>query len=379
VTRRPPAAPLHGLGAVLYKEVRHLVREPTTLAMVIILPLMQLVIYGYAINLHVQHVPTVYYSESGQPLSQHDIQSLEASGDFRVVGRVTSRAALMHALVANTAQIGFVVPQGYATDRTLGIPVRVPVYIDGSDLNVAQLAHFGASEVALALEHRYGAVRTPPSLSVDPIILFNPGLRTPVFLLPALIGLVIQNIGIVLVTLSIIGERERGTLEQVLVTPIGPAALLLGKLIPYAVVVFGDLLGVLALMRYLFGVPIAGNVGLLLFLGAGFLVTSLGLGLLISTYARSQHQAAIIAAFFLLTSFLLSGVFFDINLMPPIMQAVSHVLPLTYFIQVLRGIINRGAGLEDLWVPAAATFGLAAFVLAWATLRFARLTAKGCA
>ena len=237
----------HGFGAIVYKEIRHILREPVTLAMVIVLPLMQLLIYGYAINLHVQHVRTMYYNEDGRKLPNNVIAEIQRSGDFTIVGQAASRAELMHALVANRAQIGFIVPTDFEASVGFGEPLPVKVFIDGSDLDVAQVSRAAADKLGNALSRKIAGTTTTVPPIVQSTILFNPSLRTPNFLIPGLIGLVIQNIGMVLMTLSIITERERGTLDQVLVTPIGSVALLLGKILPYAVVVFLDFVLVLVI------------------------------------------------------------------------------------------------------------------------------------
>jgi len=365
---------LHGLGAIIYKEVRHILREPMTLALIIALPLMQLLIYGYAINVHVEHVRSLYHSEDSGRLSDDFVAALQASSAFDIVGRTTSRAALQQAIVAGKARVGFDIPQGFSADVLRGKPASVQVLIDGSDASVAQAANAAAVQIGAALSQRFlGMPQRASVVDMRPKILFNPALRTPNFLVPGLIGLIMLNMTMLLTSLSVIVERERGSLDQVLVTPVGTTALTLGKLIPYGVIGFFDLLIVLAIMRAIFLVPIAGNVALLLILGAGFLMTALGLGLLVSTFARSQLQAALITFFFLLPSFLLSGMLFEIELMPAPMRVVSYALPLTYFVQILRGVIVRGAGLADLWIPAVVTVLFGVVALGWASIRFARM------
>ncbi len=366
---------LHGLDAVIYKEIRHVVRDPATLVLAIAMPLMQLLLFGYAINMRVEHIRSAYYNEDRGRLSEQLLDGLRASRGFDLVLATSSRASLMEALVAGKVHVGFDIPEDFSADILLGRPSSVQVLIDGSDSAIAQSAYGSAAQIGAAISQRLHANGVAPvAVDVRPRMLFNPTLRSANFLVPGLIGLVMQNITILLTALAVVGERERGTLDQILVTPVGTTALMLGKLIPYAAVGFLDFLLVLATMHWVFGVPIAGNLILLLILGAGFLMTALGLGLLISTVARSQLQAMLMAVFILLPSVLLSGLLFERELMPAPVQPVAYAIPLTYFVEILRGIIVRGAGLADLWVPATATIVFGVVVLGLASIRFARTT-----
>jgi len=362
---------VHGLGAVIYKEARHIMREPTTLGLILAMPLMQLLIYGYDINLHVEHVRTVYYSEDRGRVAGDFLAALEASQSFDIVGRAGSPQALRQAIVAGKAHVGFDIPATFSADVLRAKPSAVQVLIDGADSNTAQAAYAAAMQVGAAFGLRLHELAESPAVDIRPRMLFNPSLRTTNFLVPGLIGLVMQNSTIVLTALSIVNERLAGTLDQMRVTPIGSAAIVLGKLIPYAIVGFLDLLLVLFAMRGVFLIPIAGSVTLLLILGTGFLMTMLGIGLLISTIARSQMQAMLITAFFILPSVLLSGMFFDIDLEPAPMRAISYLLPTTYFLELLRAIIVRGATLGDLWVPATVTLAFGIGMLGIASVRFA--------
>ena len=366
---------LHGFGAVFYKEVRHVVRDPATLVLAILMPLLQLLLFGYAINLRVEHIRSAYYLEDRGLLADQLLDGLRASREFDLIRRVDSRAALRQAIVAGDVHVGFDIPENFSADVARGKPVAVQVLIDGSDSAIAQDAYGAAAQLGVELSTRFvGSAGIVPIVEMRPRMLFNPSLRSANFLVPGLVGLVMQNITVILTALSIVGERQRGTLDQILVTPVGSTALMLGKLIPYGILGFVDLILVLIAMHWVFSVPIVGNVGLLLILGACFLLTALGLGLLVSTFARSELQALLMSVFLLLPSVLLSGMLFERELMPPVMQAVSYALPLTYFLQILRGIIMRGAGLGDLWVPALATILFGVVVLGLASLRFARTT-----
>jgi ABC-type multidrug transport system permease subunit len=360
-----------GFNAVFYKEIRQIARSPATLILTIALPIVQLLLLGYAIRTTVEHVPAaVYYGDRG-PGALAFVQSLAASRTFDVVDVVASRAALRDAITAGRARIAFDIPENFTADVMGGRRPAIGVLIDGSDSAIAQVA-YGSAAAFAGIPLRGVSVPAPPRFEVRPVVLFNPAMRSADFFVPGLIGLVMQNITVMLTALAIVGERERGTLDQLLVTPIGAGGLMLGKLLPYAVVAGLDFAALLLAMNVIFGVPISGSIPLLIFFSSGFLLTALGLGLLISTIARSQLQSTLLATFLLLPSVLLSGTIFERSLMPEPMQIVAYFIPMTYYVEILRGIILRGAGAVELWPYAVPLFayGIAIFVVA--SVRFAR-------
>jgi len=362
-----------GMHAVIYKELRQILRSPITLALAIGVPLLQLLLLGYAINTTVEHIPAAVYKEDRGPASQAFIDGLAGSRTFDVVTYVRSRRALIDEIVAGKVRAAFDIPENFTADLQAGRDPAVGAFIDGSDSAIAQVA-YGSAITLSGIPLRDLTKEVPLPFEVRPVVLFNPSMRSANFFVPGLIGLVLQNITIMLTALAIVGERERGTLDQLLVTPIGTAGLMLGKLIPYVLVAAAQFSVVLLGLRYVFGVPIAGNVPLLALLSLSFLLVSLGLGLLISTVAQTQIQAQLMAIFILLPSVLVSGAVFERSLMPLPMQIFGYAIPLTYYIEILRGIIIRGAGVAQLWpsiVPMLA-YGIVIFVLA--SVRFARST-----
>jgi len=364
---------LNGFGAVCYKELRQILRSPITLILAIGIPIVQMILLGYAINTTVEHVPAVVYRGDHGRAAQAYIDAVVGSRTFDVVAYVDSRKALREAIVAGKARIGFDIPENFTADLTAGRHPAVGALIDGSDSAVAQVAY--GSAVALAgVPLRDFSLLPNFAFEVRPYVLFNPAMRSANFFVPGLIGLILQNMTMMLTSLAIVGERERGTLDQVLVTPIGSAGLMLGKLVPYALVAAADFTAILLTMRFVFQVPIAGNIFLLAFLSAGFLMTALGLGLFISTVAQTQIQAQLMSIFMLLPSVLLSGAVFERSLMPVPMQIIGLFIPLTYYIEILRGIILRGAGLVELWPSVAAMFAYGFIVFGIASFRFARST-----
>ncbi len=376
---------LDGLRAILYKEFIHLRRDPATLRIAILIPFMQLLLFGFAIDMNVTHIRTAVYDLDQRRESRAFVRRLENTAYFRVVEEVRSEAALTEALVSGRARVGIRIPPDFSAALAAGRPAQVQIVIDGSDSTVANQALNVAVSLGLreALERLSaagagpGEPGGPPAaggslpIEVRPRLLFNPNAESARFIVPGLVGIIMQNTTVLLTALAIVRERERGTLEQVLVTPVRPLALMLGKLLPYALLGFAETLGVLAVMRVVFDVPIAGSLALLLVLSWLFLVCALGLGLLISNVSESQAQAIQLSFLVILPSILLSGYVFPRDSIPPALAWVSYLIPVTYFIEVLRGVILRGAGAAQLWPQAAAllAFGVALVGLSAARFR----------
>ena len=358
---------LSGFRAVLYKEARHVVRDRLTLIISFALPVVQLIIFGYAINTKVEHVRSAIFNEDRGAQSIAFIDALRSSKIFDIDDIATSRAELERLIVSGTCRVAFDIPPNFTAALDARAPAQVQALIDGSDSTIAQPAFAAVTAIGTAFTRA-----SPVLLDVRPRVLFNPALRSANFLVPGLIGVIMQLITMFLTALSVVGERERGTLDQLMVTPIGALGLMLGKIAPYAVIGFVDFLLALFAMNAIFGVPIAGSIPLLLVLAAGFLAAALGMGLLVSTVAETQVQAMLGVFALTLPSILLSGFFFERSLMPSVMQWLGYVIPLTYFLEILRGIVLRGASLEDLWQPVAAMLALATLLLVAASVRFAR-------
>ena len=358
---------LRGFDAVLYKETRHVLRDRLTLIISFALPVVQLLIFGYAVNTKVEHVPTAVFNEDRGPRSVGFVDALRGSKMFDITRVATLRAEIRQLIVAGSVRAAFTIPPTFSADLNAHRPTTVQVFIDGSDSTIAQPTYSAASAIGAAY-----VGTTVAFLDVRPRVLFNPDLRSANFFVPALIGIIMQLITMFLTALSIVGERERGTLDQLMVTPIGPLGLLLGKIAPYAVIGFLDFVLALAAMVTIFHVPIAGSEPLLLALGVLFMAAALGLGLIVSVAVETQAQAMLGVFALTLPSILLSGFLFERSLMAPVMQWLGLAIPLTYFLEILRGIILRGAGIEELRGPILALTVLATALLAGASLRFAR-------
>lgn len=359
-----------GLWAILTKEIIHIKRDPAT-RFVLAIPLFELLLFGYAIDTDVKHVPTVVYDLSRDAASRELIAEFANTRYFKLVGEVQSEADLQTAIVNGRAKVGIKIPPDYSNNLLNGRQAQVQVVIDGSDSTTA-LQVLNASQQLGFLKSLEREGISPAIFSVDvrPRLLFNPNLQSANFFVPGLIGIILQLVTVFLTAFAIVRERERGTLEQLLVTPVSKGGLILGKLLPYTVIGFGQTILVLLLMVFLFGVPINGSVALLLALSLLFLVPALGIGIVISTFARNQGEAMQLSLMSMLPSFLLSGFVFPRESMPLIIYVISWCIPATYYLEILRGIILRGAGIAALWDEALVLAGFAVFFMALSVLRF---------
>ncbi len=359
--------PVRGLGAMLRKEFCHLRRERSTLFFILLIPVVQLLIFGYAIQTQIEHIPTVFYDLDGRQASRHLIESFLNTRTFRLAGRALDDESFQRMLTSGRAKVGVRIPPDYSERILRGQQVQVQVLINGSDSQVASAVLNAANLLGLtqsiqmakafAESLQVAPARDPTGhanlpLEVRPRLLYNPDLKSSHFFVPGLVGLIMQLATLFLTAFAVVRERELGTLEQLFVTPVGKVALLLGKLLPYALVGFVETLIVLVVMVYIFGVPIHGDIWLLLGLSLLFLLCSLGLGLLVSTLARTQLQAMQFAFIIMLPSVLLSGFVFPRDQMPLPIYLLSFGIPVTYFLEILRGIVLRGADAVDLvpWV-----------------------------
>lgn len=362
-----------GLVAVLRKEFLHMARDKGTLRLALVIPALQLTLFGL-IDTNVRDVPTVVFDQSLTPESRELVDALEASTVLKVVDRVGSRQAMHAAIVDGDARVGVELPPDFAR-RLLDPQVGATflVLIDGSDSTIASQAMATVNGLALtrSLEDlaRRAGVRAPP---LDPRVqvLYNPDMRSAALLIPGLVGILLTFSGTLLTAFALVRERERGTLEQLMVTPISPVAVIVGKLVPYLVLAFAQLALVLALMSFAFRVPIRGSLLLLTLLSFEYLVSLLALGLLISSTADTQMEAIQRAQLILLPSILLSGYIFPLSSIPAPLRLVSNVLPATHFIGIARGIIVRGAGFMDVWEHVLALFVIALVLVAGSTRAF---------
>jgi ABC-2 type transport system permease protein len=363
------------------KELIQLRRDRLTLAMVAALPVMQLLLFGYAINTDVRHIPMVVYDQDGSAESRDLVRSLEATGFYDVVGNVQGYAEIERVLRASRARSAIVIPTRYASDLRLGRPTKVQLVVDGSDPQTVASATDAASGLVAARSAeltvgRFAARGVPASaapLGLEPETWYNPELRTAVFVVPGLIGVILTMTMIMMTAMA--RERERGTLEQLVVSPIGRVELMLGKILPYVGIGYLQMTLVLLLGAFVFRTPLVGSPLLLYLLALLFIAANLALGLVFSTLAKTQQQAMQMSFFFLLPNILLSGFMFPFDAMPRFAQILAQGLPLTHFLRIVRGIALRGAGFSDLRGELLWLAGILVALVAIAAVRFQKKVA----
>jgi len=362
------------------KELLQLRRDRMTLAMMLVLPVMQLLLFGYAINTDVRHIPTVVYDQDQSAASRDLAQSLQATGFYDVVGAARDYSEIEHALRAGHARVALVIPARYSSNLTRGRPTQVQLVVDGSDpQTVASATNTAASLVAarssqlmVARLARSGATAPTVPIELEPSTWYNPDLRTAVYIVPGLVGVILTMTMVMLTAMAIARERERGTLEQLIVSPVKNIELVVGKIVPYIVIGYIQMTLILGVGRVVFDVPLVGSLGMLYALAFVFIAANLSLGLFFSTLAKTQQQAMQMSFFFLLPNILLSGFMFPFEAMPEPAQWLSQALPLTHFLRIVRGITLRGAGFPDLVSELAAMTAILVVLVTVASLRFSK-------
>jgi ABC-2 type transport system permease protein len=357
---------------MLWKEFVQMRRDRLTLAMMLGLPAIQLLLFGYAIQTEVRHLPLLVLDESRSSESRALVSVLENTGNFRVVGRVADREGIRRAVERGSARAALVIPPTYAADIARHRPATAQVIVDAADPMASAAAMSGAAMAGATQGAALagGPAVVPLDLRVRPW--YNPGLRTAVYIVPGIIGVLLSLTLVMITSMALVRERERGTLEQLIVTPIDKTSLMLGKILPFVLVGYVQMTVILLLGSVVFDVPIQGSILLLYGITLAFIIGSLGLGLLLSTLARTQTQAMQLGFFFLLPNILLSGFMFPREAMPAPARWLGNTIPLTYYLRVLRGILLKGAGLSALWPDAAILTGFAVLLVALSVRRFSK-------
>ncbi len=360
-----------GFGAVFYKEVLHVRRDSATLFFSLVIPILQMVLLGFGIDTNIRHINTVVFNADNRRQSRELIDRLKNTDTFHVVRYVESDKDMNDAIVSGDARVGIKIPVDYSDRLLHGMSAQVLVLIDGSDSSVAGIAINVATSIGLD-ESLRRVLPAGSTMAVDmrPELLFNPDSRSPNFFLPGLTAILLLNVTTFLTAFAIVREKERGTLEQLFVTPVRPFGLLLGKLLPYFGIGFFELCLIVTAMRFVFLIPIHGSVILLALISLPYLFVSLSLGILISSKANSQGEAMQLAFLTILPSVFFSGYIFPRETMPYIFQMLSYLVPASYFINITRGIILRGAGIAQLWTNALALFAMGTVLLFIAARRF---------
>lgn len=359
---------------MLWKEFLQLRRDRLTFAMMTGLPAMQLLLFGYAIQTDVRRLPTVVLDESRTSESRALIQVLANTDNFTFVASVPDRASAKRWIERGAARVALVIPPEYQRNIRSGHTGVAQMLIDAADPQSSGAAIAGAQLAAQArgaqlLASQY-KIRPPVEIRVRPW--YNPAQKSATFIVPGIVGILLTITMTLITSTAIVKERERGTLEQLIVTPISRTSLMLGKLVPFVLVGYVQMSVILMLGVTFFDIPIMGSLGLLYALALVFIVASLGVGLLISTVARSQVQAMQLSFFFMLPNILLSGYIFPRAAMPEPAQWIGAVLPLTWFLDILRGVMLKGVGMRDLWTQLGVLSVAAVLLLVVSVRRFSK-------
>lgn len=364
---------------IIRKEFIQLRRDPKLIPILFIAPLLQLLLLGFAANLDVKDIPTVVCDQDRTAASRALVSRFMNSGYFALAGTVGTPGEIDLFMEKGEASVAIVVPRGFANDLSAGTPATVGVIVDGSE---SQSATIGASMVSMIVsQHAQGLVSgvldrlraigvRPVRVNPEVRVWYNPELRSRNFMVPGVLGLVLMVMTMMLTSMAIVREKEMGTMEQLVVTPIRPFELLAGKLLPFLIIGVVDVALIISLIHFLFRVPMRGSVFLLFGLSLVFMLTTLGLGLFISTVSNNQQQAMLTAVFFMMPMIMFSGFAFPIENMPKVVQALTYIVPLRYYFVIVRGIYLKGVGLHELWVQGLAMLAFGIVILTLSVLRF---------
>ena len=360
---------------MLRKEFIEMRRDRFTLAMLIGIPAIQLVLFGYAVQTDVRNVPTVVLDESRTSQSRRLIDMMANTRNFAIVGTAANRDEVREAIERGDAAAAIIIPPEFATDLKRGQGAQAQVIVDAADPLSSQAAisaaTFAGARAGIELAARpVPTLAAPLEVRVRPW--YNPEGRNSPYIVPGIIGILLTMTMVSITGAAIVRERERGTLEQLVVTPIGKTSLMLGKTIPFAVVGYLQVTVILLLGKLLFDVPMRGSLLLLYLLIAPFIIASLGMGLFISAVTKTQIQAMQLSFFFIMPNILLSGFIFPRSAMPEPAQWVGAALPLTYFLTVMRSVLLKGVEFGDVWREALVLMGFAVLLVGMSVRKFSK-------
>lgn len=365
---------------IIIKEFLQFKRDPKMFAIILIAPVIQLIFLGYAVNMDVNNVTTVLFDQDRSFKSRELIERFEASGYFEFVDYVSSYNQVQEYIDAGDAMLGLVIPYDFEENIGRGETANLQTIIDASDGNKAaitmgyiqQIAARYSNKLIVDLMNKRGIKRQLSGVvEAELRAWYNPELKTRVFMVPGIVGLLLSIITLILTSLAIVKEKEVGTLEQIIVTPIKPIELLIGKLVPFAILGFAAIAIVLTAMALVFGIVVQGSVLFLFFSSFIYILSTLGLGLFVSTISKTQQQAMMLAMFLVLMPMIfLSGFAFPIVNMPSIIQWLTYLVPLRYFMTIIRGIIIKGVGIAELWPEVLVLAGFGILILTLSAKRF---------
>lgn len=364
----------------IVKEFLQFLRDRKMVAIILVAPVVQLIFLGYAANRDITDIKTIVFDRDNSFQSREIIRRFEESGYFKVVSKTNDYNSLTEKIDDGDAVIAIVIPQDFERNISRKMTAQIQLIFDASDGNKASIAAGYAqniiadysSDVSAEFYEKSGIKSLPSGIiKSETRVWYNENLVTRLYMLPSIVGLILIIIITNLTALAIVKEREIGTLEQLIVTPIKPYQMIIGKLIPFSVLGFISIILVLSVMRFWFGIMIKGSVGLLLFSSFIYMLSTLGLGLFVSTISRTQQQAMITSAFLIIMPMVfLSGFAFPIENMPPVIQYITYLIPLKYFIIIIRAIVLKGLGFSDIWQEIAILFFMGMAILMISSARF---------
>jgi ABC-2 type transport system permease protein len=354
--------------AIIRKEFLHIIRDPRTLVLIFLIPIIQMILLGYAATTDIEDINLIIFDGDRSVESRDLVKAYSTTSYFVIGDYVDSEAEMERLLDSGQARAALVIPPRFGEQLNRGERTQVGVIIDGSDPTIANSIMAAALQTGQA--QNLTGTGGGRGIEVRPTIWYNPGLESVNFMIPALMGMILQFLATLLTSMAIVREREMGTMEQLVVTPIRSMELVLGKTVPYVFFSFLDLLEVMVIGVFWFGVPINGSLGLLLALSALFLLGSLGIGIVISTVANTQQEAMLMSFLILFPSIFLSGFFFPLEAMPWTLTALSYLVPLRYMLTIIRGIVLKGVGLPVLQTEVLFLAIFCILILTLAALRF---------
>lgn len=367
------------LFAMVHKEFLQVFRDPRTLTVTLFMPLLQLLLFGYAATADVKNVSLAVWDQDQSDSSRALLAAYRSADYFSIDHLVGSEAEMRRLIDSGSARAGLVIPPGYGNTLASGQTAQIGFVIDGSDPSVAGTALAAAQSIGQAESNKLlvqratalgqaGGISAP--IDVRTQVWYNPDQISAYYMVPALIGLILQFIAASLTASAVVRERERGTIEQLIVTPLSSIELMVAKLMPFVIIGLFDTVEILVLGVLLFHVPINGSLALFMLLSVLFLASSLGIGLFISTVAHTQQEAQMSTQLIALPSMFLSGFLYPLAAMPRVLQLISFAIPLRYFLAIARGIILKGVGVEALWPNVIALAVFSVVIMSAAMLRF---------
>jgi ABC-2 type transport system permease protein len=356
---------------ILIKEFLQMLRDPRMRAMILVTPVMQMAIFAFALTTDVTHIRSAALDLDQSPSSRALLAEFAGNGHFDIIHYLNSPADIARVLDKGEVKCVFHFPAGFERDLTGGRTAKLQLLADATDSNSVAIVFNYATQIMSGYLNRAraGGANMPGLVAIETRSWFNPNMESKYFYVPGLVAVMLMVVSILLASIAIVREKEIGTIEQLMVTPIGKTELILGKTVPYMLLGYIIMSIMLALSALIFGIGVRGSLLLLYFMAGVFLAGNLGLALFISTTAGTQQQALLTAFFFMMPCILLSGFIFPVRNMPAVFQYATYLDPLRWFLEIIRGIVTKGVGMDALWKPILGQFGVAFLFLTLAVAR----------